>query len=144
MFSIVNNAIIFFFTWGHKESREEKYQICPILKGWMGLDEQVSGKLGVVSPDKLILTQFNYDGLGPAAFFLAGASKWMWKQEWKHNTIGSACKLVFFKVFTFQGRSFPHLKFLQVHLASREARAPSYPSHGMGRHTATIPEGQLK
>ena len=34
-------------------------------------------------------------------------------------------------------------KFPQVHLASPEARAPSYHSHGTGQHMATIPEGQL-
>ena len=33
---------------------------------------QVSGRLGVANPHKIVLTQFNYDGLGPAAFFLAG------------------------------------------------------------------------
>ena len=35
---------------------------------------QVSGRLGVANPHKIVLTQFNYDGLGPAAFFLAGSS----------------------------------------------------------------------
>ena len=34
-------------------------------------------------------------------------------------------------------------KFPQVHLASPEARAPSYHSHGTGQHMGTIPEGQL-
>ena len=47
----------------------------------------MSGRLGFVSPDKLILTQFNYDGLGPAAFFLAGLSKWTWKQEYRQDRI---------------------------------------------------------
>ena len=32
--------------------------------------------------------------------------------------------------------------FSQVHLASLEARALSYPSHGMGQHMATMTEGQ--
>ena len=56
-----------------QEKRSPK--VVQLWKDKCGLLIQVSGQLGVVSPDKLILTQFNYDGLGPAAFFLAGASK---------------------------------------------------------------------
>ena len=60
---------------------------------------QVSGLLGVVSQDKLILTQFNYDGLGPAAFFLAGVSRRI--IENKHARIGSVSICIFKIEFFF-------------------------------------------
>ena len=53
---------------------EHQHEVSKCVKKKKKTTIQVSGRLGVANPHKIVLTQFNYDGLGPAAFFLAGSS----------------------------------------------------------------------